>query len=223
MIEKEQFQRQQDEIRENLLKYTRRAFRVLPEMKRPRILDIGCGSGIPTLELARLSQGEVIGIDIDQCALDKFASRIESAGLTATVQVLNLSMFDLNFADESFDIVWSEGAIFAIGFERGLNEWKRLIKPGRFLVEHDEQGNIEEKLELISKCRYELLDYFLLSTEVWRTEYFSPLEKLVNEFQSRYGDMLILKNINRPRADLEMFNNNPERNSSVYFIMKKKD
>ena len=47
-----------DLVRKRLLKYTRKAFRMLSQMDKPRILDIGCGSGAPTLELARLSQGE---------------------------------------------------------------------------------------------------------------------------------------------------------------------
>ena len=59
----ERFQQQKDQIRESLLKYTRKAFGMLPQMDRPRILDIGCGSGIPTMELAKLSQGEITGID----------------------------------------------------------------------------------------------------------------------------------------------------------------
>jgi len=66
MVSKEAwFQRQKEGIRERLLKYTRRAFRMLPKLDKPCILDIGCGSGVPTVGLARLSGGEVIGIDID--------------------------------------------------------------------------------------------------------------------------------------------------------------
>ena len=74
------FQIERDEIRKRFLKYTRKAFRILPQMDKPRILDIGCGSGVPTLELARLSHGEVMGIDIDQPALDEFAGKIKKAG-----------------------------------------------------------------------------------------------------------------------------------------------
>ena len=122
-----------DRIRKRLLKYERKAFRMLPSMDRPRILDIGCGSGISTLELARLTQGEIIGIDIDQAALDKFVRNIEKAGLTERVQVVNCSMFDMNFADESFDIIWAEGSVYPIGFERGLREWRPLLRPGGFI------------------------------------------------------------------------------------------
>jgi len=212
-----------DKIRKRLLKYTRKAFRMLPEMDRPRILDIGCGSGVSTLELARLSQGEVVAIDIDQPALDKFNISIKQAGLTDRIRVINRSMFDMDFPDESFDIVWAEGSIYAVGFERGLREWKRLLKPAGFIVVHDEQGNVEEKLEQISNCGYELLGYFILSKETWWSEYFSPLAKWMVESEARYADdPRILEEIHQAQVELDMYKKYPKRNSSVCFVMKKK-
>ena len=61
-----------DFFRESLNKYTEKAFKMLPEMNNPSILDIGCGSGVPSIELARLSNAKIIGLDIDQSSLDKF-------------------------------------------------------------------------------------------------------------------------------------------------------
>ena len=66
MTGEEQFQIQKDELRKPLLKYTRKAFRMFPNMYRLQILDVGCSSGVPTLELTKLSKGEIIGINIDQ-------------------------------------------------------------------------------------------------------------------------------------------------------------
>jgi len=213
-----------DKIRKRLLKYTRKAFRMLPRMDKPRILDIGCGSGVSTLELARLSHGEVIGIDIDQPALDRFVSNIAEAGLSARVQAVNCSIFDMDFADESFDIILSEGSIYAIGFERGLREWRRLLKPGGCMVVHDEQGNVKEKLEQIHNCGYDLLGYFTLSQETWWNEYFAPLEKLIAETGTRYtDDPVFLEELQQARWELDMFRKNPERNSSVCFVMKRKN
>ena len=222
VVGEKRFQVRKDQIRKRLLKYTRKAFRMLPQMDKPRILDIGCGSGVPTLELARLSQGEVIGIDIDQPALDKFTGKIKEAGLSDRVQAVNCSIFDMDFADESFDIIWSEGSIFVIGFERGLRQWKRFLKPDGFMVIHDEKGNVKEKLEQISSCGYELLGYFILSEDVWWTEYFAPLEKLIGESRTRYtDDPNILEELHQAQEELDMFNKNPERNSSVCFVIKK--
>ncbi|MFC2000931.1 class I SAM-dependent methyltransferase [Chloroflexota bacterium] len=218
----ERFQLGKDKIRKRLLKYTRKAFRMLPQIDRPRILDIGCGAGIPTLELTRLSQGEIIAIDIDQPALDEFKRKIKKAGLTDRIRVVNCSMFDMDFPDESFDIVWSEGSIYAIGFERGLREWKRFLKPGGFIVVHDEQENVRGKLKQISNCGYDLLGYFILSKETWWAEYFAPLEKWIAESGTRYADdPKVLEELHQAQVELDMFNKNPERNSSVCFVMKK--
>jgi len=217
-----QLQAQKDRIRKRLLKYTRKAFRMLPKMDKPRIIDLGCGSGVSTLELARLSQGKIIGIDIDQPALDKFTRKIKEAGLTDRVRTVNCSIFDMNFANESFDIIWAEGSIYAIGFEMGLREWKRFLKPGGFMVVHDEQGNVKDKLEQIYNCGYELLGYFILSKETWWTEYFAPLEKLIGETRKIHTeDPEILKELHQAQGELDMFKKNPERNSSVYFVIKK--
>jgi ubiquinone/menaquinone biosynthesis C-methylase UbiE len=211
-----------DIVRGRLLKYTRKAFRMLPKLDKPRILDMGCGSGVPTMELARLGQGEVIGIDIDQPALDKLTEKIREAGFSNRVQAVNCSIADMVFPDESFDIIWSEGSVFVIGFERAIQQWKRLLKLGGFMVIHDEKGNVEEKLEQISKCGYKLLGHFILNEDTWRTEYFAPLEELIAESQTSYtDDRHALEELNQARRELEMFKNSPERSSSAYFVIQK--
>jgi ubiquinone/menaquinone biosynthesis C-methylase UbiE len=211
-----------DTVRARLLKYTRRAFRMLPKLDRPRILDIGCGSGVPTMELARLGQGEVIGVDTDQSALDKLTRKIREAGFSDRVEAVNCSILDMAFPDESFDIIWCEGSIFVIGFKRGMQEWKRFLKPRGFMVIHDEKGDVRRKLEQISKCGYRLLGYFILSQDTWWTEYFAPLEKLIAESQTSSADAPhTLEELGQARRELEMFRRNPERNNSVYFVMQK--
>ena len=223
MSASECFQVQKEEIRKHLLRYTRTAFQLLPLKDMPRILDVGCGSGVPTMELARLSQGEVLGIDIDQSALDKFKREIEKAQLTSRVQAIYCSILDMDFPDESFDIVWSEGSIYTIGFESGLRDWKRLLKRDGYMVIHDEQGNIDKKLKLIFSCGYELLAHFKLDTEVWWTEYFAPLEEFIAEFQTSYtDDTKILEELRKAQEELDIFKKNPEQNCSVYFIIQRK-
>ena len=219
----ERFLKKKELIRKRLVKYSRKAFRMIPGMDRPRILDIGCGTGASTMELARLTDGEITGLDIDQTALDRLNSKIKKAGLSDRFKTLNCSLLDMEFPDESFDIVWSEGSIFVIGFKKGLQEWKRLIRPGGFLVVHDEMGNVEEKLEQISSCGYELLGYFLLDTDIWWKEYFVPLEKLVSETRTKYADdREVHEALNQAQSELDFFRKYPERNRSVCFVMKRK-
>jgi ubiquinone/menaquinone biosynthesis C-methylase UbiE len=217
------FQRQKDGIRERLLKYTRKAFRMLPKLDKPRILDIGCGSGVPTVELARLSNGEIIGLDIDQDMLDVLRGKVEKAGLSDRVKVINRSLFDMKFPDGSFDVVWAEGSINAIGFEKGLREWRRLLRLSGFMVVHDERGNVRQKLEQISGCGYDLLGYFEMDVDVWRVEYFQPLERLILEAQFKCSDAPgVIEALKEARREINMFKKEPERNSSVCFVMKKR-
>jgi ubiquinone/menaquinone biosynthesis C-methylase UbiE len=165
-----------DRFRERLLKYTRKAFQLLPKSNRPRILDVGCGSGVPTIELAKLSDGEIIGIDTDESLLEKLGRKIEEGGFSDRVKIKKCSLFEIDFPDESFDIVWAEGSIAIIGFERGLREWKRLLKTKGFLVVHDDIKNMSDKLRKIPDCGYKLINHFSLSEDAWWTEYYKPLE-----------------------------------------------
>ena len=223
MTEEAQFQRKKDLIRKRFLKYTRKAFRMLPQLDKPQILDVGCGSGFPTMELARLSNGEVTGMDIDEELLGKLRQRIMETGMSDRVKVLKCSITEMQFPDESFDIIWAEGSIYVVGFKRALQEWKRFLAPDGFMALHDEKGDVGEKLAQISGCGYELLGYFILDQDVWWKEYFGPLEKLINEAQTKYADNPgVLELVHSAKGELDMFKKNPQRNSSAFFVMKKK-
>lgn len=213
---------QKDRLRRRFIKHTRRAFRALPALDRPRILDVGCGSGLPSMELARLSRGEILGIDIDQPSLDRFSKNIEAAGLSGRVKALSLSMFDMDFPDASFDIIWTEGGVTPIGFEMALMEWRRLLKPNGFLVVHDVTGNMAEKLEQVSRCGYELLEYFTLPEDEWWREFYAPLEKCIAELRPRCADdPQALAALDRDQRFIEVFKKDPGKYSSVFFVMKK--
>jgi ubiquinone/menaquinone biosynthesis C-methylase UbiE len=211
-----------DEIRKNLIKYTHKAFKLIPRIEHPKILDIGCGSGIPTLELAKLTDGEIIAIDIDAEALKKCKERILNAGFSNRVKIIKCSMNDLDFPNEYFDIIWSEGSIFVLGFERGLRDWWPLLKPNGYLAVHDELGDVQEKLKLIPVCGYRLVDYFILSQDDWWCEYFGPMEKRINEIDVEYvEDPEILEQIKSAKKEVRMFETDPESCASVSFVMQK--
>ena len=223
MAEETMFDAERDLIREGFNKYTRRAFHALPKLDKPRILDVGCGSGVPTMELAKLSDGEIVGLDVDQHAIAILRRKVEEAGLADRITVVERSMLDMDFPDESFDIIWSEGSIFVVGFEKGLKEWGRLLKPNGFLAVHDEMGNIDEKLEQITNCGYELVEYFALDEDVWWKEYYAPLEKWIGAIRTEYkDDPGALAVLEKDEREIDMFKSNPGRFKSVFFVMRKR-
>jgi ubiquinone/menaquinone biosynthesis C-methylase UbiE len=222
VLVEEELQVYKDRLRKGLLKYTRKAFRMLPEMPTPRILDIGCGSGAPTMELAKLSDGEITAIDIDQAALDRLISKIKKKGLVDRVKVENCSLINMDFPDASFDIIWSEGSIYILGFEKGLRKWRRFLKTGGFLVVHDELGDIAEKRRQISRCGYELINHFVLSEHIWWSQYFLPLDKKLREIRAKHAcDGNTATEMDNDQREIDGCKQNPERNRSVYLIMRK--
>jgi len=195
---------------------------MLPESEEPRILDIGCGSGIPTLELAKLSNGEILGIDIDQSLLDRLNRKIEEEGLSNRVKTRKCSLFEIDFPDESFDIIWAEGSISIIGFEKGLREWRRLLKPSGFLVVHDDIINMSNKLRNIPDCGYRLFGYFSLPEDAWWKEYYRPLEIRIKELRAKYkNNPEALKILEKHQNEIDMVKKNPKEYGSAFYIMQK--
>jgi ubiquinone/menaquinone biosynthesis C-methylase UbiE len=222
--------------------YTEQAFRMLPSLEAPKILDIGCGPGGPTVTLARLSGGHVTGVDTHQPFLDQAAERAHKAGLSDRVTATNASMFDMPFPDGSFDVVWAEGAIYIIGFEEGLKSWRRLLKSPGFLVVHemcwlqpDPPDEIREyweemyagittvpkNIETIERNDYDLIGHFTLPEDAWWIEYYGPLEKRLESFRVKYaGNGEALAAIEEEQKEIDMYRRYQRWYGSVFFVMK---
>ena len=204
-------------------KYTQRAFDMIPKLSQPLILDVGCGPGLQTIKLAKLTDGRIIAIDIHQPYLDQLKQSAKMQNLSDRIEILNKSMFDMDFPKEYFDIIWAEGSIHVVGFHRGLLEWRRFLKPNGFLVVHDERESISEKLRHISSCGYELLDYFTLDEDTWWREYYAPLEKLINEIRTKPdNDAKVLAVLDEEQREIQLFKKDSSRYCSAFFVMKKR-
>jgi ubiquinone/menaquinone biosynthesis C-methylase UbiE len=211
-----------EQARTRFLKYTRKAFFKLPYQKEPRILDIGCGSGIPTIELAKLSNGEVTGIDTDKSSIDELKRKISEEALSNRVEGINLSMFEMKFPDESFDIIWSEGAIRTIGFETSLKQWRRFLKRNGYLVIHCQTKYAADSLSHILKHGYNLKEAVQLSPDAWWTEFYQPLEgkmsTLFHKYATRSDALQLLRQL---QSEIIMVKKNPHNFHSAFYIMKR--
>ncbi len=226
------------------LELTRRAYRMIPRLSRPRILDVGCGEGGPTLELARLSGGEVVGLDIHRPSLERLQKRTDEAGLADRVRVKACSMLEMDFPDEMFDIIWSEGSIHIVGFEQGLRAWRRFVKPAGFLVVHEgirPQGELPpelrerwhgayqniktagEYLEAIVARGYVLVGQFRVPADVWWSEYFAPLAECIRTLRERHADDAeACAVLNQEEAEIGLFKKYPDWYGSSFFVVQKR-
>jgi SAM-dependent methyltransferase len=98
------------------------------------IADLGCGTGASTRVLANGCGGRIVAGDVVPAFLERLADWAEAAGLADRIETCAASFDALPLAEGSFDVVWSEGAIYNLGFQAGLTAWRSLLRPGGVLV-----------------------------------------------------------------------------------------
>jgi len=224
-------------------KYTQKAYDMIPKLEQPLILDVGCGPGLQTIKLAKLSGGKIFAIDIHQPYLEQLRQSAEKEEVLDRIEILNKSMFNMDFPEEYFDIIWAEGSIFIIGFEKGLEEWKKYIKKDGYLAIHEmawlkdnppqeildfwEQvypaiTTIENNLEIIKKCNYKLIGHFPLPEDAWWELYYTPLEKRLKKLEIKYkNNTRALEMINEEYKEINLFRKYNEWYGSVFYMMQK--
>lgn len=173
-----------------------------------QVADIGCGTGASTLLLARLLDARITAVDFLQDFLDVLAERAGSMGLADRISTLAGSMDELPFADGEFDLIWSEGAIYNIGFEKGVADWRRYLKSGGTLVaseitwttdsrppeledywehEYPEIDVASAKIRVLERHGYSPAGYFVLPERCWLDSYYRPMQARFEGFLDRHG------------------------------------
>jgi len=210
-----------EDLRAAFLSYTRHAYALLPAMGQPLFLDIGCGSGQATIELARLSGSSVVGIDTDATALSELRRRIEVDRLGQRIEIVNASLFDVSFADESFDLLWEEGVLHLLDSTRSLPVCRRLLKPGGFLVMHETFVWFESIRANLSADGFGIVNEYLLPKRCWWTDYYAPLEDRIRLLREERGREIASEKLAQYEREIAMVKANPDRFDCGFFILQK--
>ena len=224
---------------------TEAAFAMLPPLpEKPEIADLGCGQGASAFDLLRLTNGRVTAVDLFEPFLEKLSERAEEEGIGADRLVVTRGdMEALSFAEATFDLIWSEGAIYLLGFEPGLQAWRKLLKPGGFIAvsectwltatpsdearafwdaAYPTMGTIASNCEAAVRAGYEIVGTHVLSEDDWRAEYYSPMRERIGEMREIYGEEAegVLA---EAEAEIALFERNPGQYSYVFYVLKKRD
>jgi cyclopropane fatty-acyl-phospholipid synthase-like methyltransferase len=172
-----------------------------------KIADIGCGTGASTLVLARELDAHFTAVDFLPQLLARLEDAADRAGLSGRITTLSASMEALPFAESAYDAIWSEGAIYIMGFEAGIAAWRRYLKPGGVLAvseltwltdqrpeelqthweaEYAEVGTASSKIAILERLGFSPIGYFPLPEHCWLDNYYRPMQQRFAGFLDRH-------------------------------------
>jgi ubiquinone/menaquinone biosynthesis C-methylase UbiE len=188
-------------------KIIREVFSKLELRPDPTILDVGCATGMSSIELAKLSRGNIVSLDINQTFLDILEERAKAEKLSNRIKTINQNLFTMEFEEGTFDVIWAENVLFVKGIRGALKSWRRFLKEGGYIVfsvivqlkadAPDDAMNYWErvypamktpsKIEMIIKeqnCI--LIDTIPIPASETMTYCYIPLEKRIAEMREAY-------------------------------------
>ena len=208
-----------------------------------KIADIGCGSGAQTITLAQNTEGQIIAIDLFPEFLDKLNSKSEELGFQERIKTIEKSMEDLPFDNDEFDIIWSEGAIYNMGFEAGIKKWKNYLKSGGYLgvseitwttnsrpkeieeywnIEYPEIDTASSKIRILEENGYTTVGYFVLSENSWIDNFYKPLEKRFSAFLEKHNNSEMAKSfVEFGKEEIRKYKKYKDYYSYGFYIAKK--
>ena len=189
---------------------TRRALGLVPGVgPRTRVLDVGCGTGAQTLVLALGSPARIVAVDNHPPFIDVLNREAHRLGVADRLEARVADMRRLGFPDRSFDLIWCEGAIYNVGVEAGLRDWRRLLRCDGHVAltevcwrkpeppaecaafwerEYPAIRDTDALLEAVEACGYRTVGHFPLPASAWWDDYYRPLQDNLTAFRQRHRD-----------------------------------
>lgn len=208
-----------------------------------KIADIGCGNGSQTITLAQNLNAHITAVDLFPEFLDELNIRAKKLGVHNKITTVEKSMDELSFAKSEFDIIWSEGAIYNIGFENGIKKWKKFLKPGGYIaiseitwlsrirpreieehwnVEYPEIATASEKIKILERNKFSPTGYFYLPHSSWLDNYYTPMEKRFDAFLEKHNHTEIVVNIVADeKREIELYKKYKDFISYGFYIARK--
>lgn len=208
------------------------------------IADVGCGTGASALKLAEKLKAHVTCVDLFSEFLDVLNQKARERGLFEKIETLQCSMQELPFKENSLDALWAEGSIYNMGFARGVEHFKRFLKPGGVLaaseitwltstrpkeieahwsIEYSEIAMASEKINLLEQNDFELLGYFPLPQQCWTENYYNPIEARFEEFLKKNKSAEAEAIVAAERAEIDLYTRFHKFYSYGFYVARKLD
>ena len=211
--------------------------------EKSKVADVGCGTGGQTMVLAQKIPCEITGIDLWPDFINQFNQNAQNKNLHERVKGIVGNMENLPFQEEELDLIWSEGAIYNIGFERGLNEWRKFLKQGGYIAvtentwfteerpaeiqkfwdaAYPEIDTIPNKVAQMQRAGYLPIATFVVPETCWTDYYYAQVPQMEESFLKKYnGNESAEELIRSERYEVELYNKYKAYYGYVFYIGKK--
>jgi len=203
-----------DWCRRNLIRYTLKAFSTIPEIDRPLILDLGCGTGESTLALLGVCDGYVYAVDSDEKSLACLENKADLLNLSNRIKIIHDTALNTDLFDLRFDLIIAEGILNVIGFGKGLEIIIKLLKNDGYAIIHDELRDDEEKRITFERNALKVLTKFELDEAIWWNDYYASLEESIKSV----GNPDLFQN---EIQEINEYKSNPEKFRSIIYVLEK--
>ena len=223
---------------------TRKALSFIENLNNQSLIaDIGCGSGGQTMVLARNTTGSIVGVDLFPIFINLFNRNAENLKLQDRVKGIVESMDNLSFIDEELDLIWSEGAIYNIGFQKGLYEWRKFLKSGGYISvsevswftderpaeidefwmdAYPEIDTIPNKVAQMQKAGYIPIANFILPDYCWTDNFYAPQVDVQKDFlKENAGNKPAQEFIENQQHESRLYEKYKSYYGYVFYIGKK--
>ena len=210
--------------------------------EKSKVADIGCGTGGQTMVLAHNIPCEITGVELWPDFVSQFNKSTLNNNMRDRVKALIGNMENLPFQEEELDLIWSEGAIYNIGFKRGLEEWRKFLKQGGCVAvtentwfTEDRPAEIQEfwdkaypeidtipnKLAQMQKAGYLPVAAFVVPESCW-TDYYSVMQATQKSFLAKYnGNKTTEEFIGYQRYEAELYSKYKAYYGYMFYIGQK--
>ncbi|HYJ30588.1 MAG TPA: class I SAM-dependent methyltransferase [Allosphingosinicella sp.] len=221
---------------------TERALGLVPRLPQaPEVLDVGCGPGGQTIDLAELlPDARIAALDNHAPFLRELERRALARGVAERIRAVEGDMALLPFEPGSFDLVWCEGAAYVIGLETALATWKPLLREGgaialtepvwltdrpperaaAFWAAYPAMRDRAGVRAVARDCGYRIAGEFVLPEEAWWTDYYGPIEARLTDMERSPGDPAAAIVLEEAREEIECYRRHPDCYSYLFIVLE---
>ncbi|MGF1513173.1 MAG: SAM-dependent methyltransferase [Elainellaceae cyanobacterium] len=219
--------------------FSRNILSSLPTLPlKPRIADLGCGSGASALLLAQHYQSTVTAVDFSSVFIDELKARAKQLDLAHLIIPIHGDMAILDWSAGSVDLLWSEGAAYNLGFEQALKAWRSLLASSGIAViselswftddapepaiaywqnAYPAMGTEAENIARATRSGFSVLSTHRLPSQAWWVNYYEPLRERMQQIEISPSTQSVIR---ETEEEMQLFEKFSDSYGYTFYVLQ---